>query len=59
MKTVTLRLRAEAEFKQLLQNAVKEGRAENMSELIRKAIFNFLSVGLDKPKPDLRKGKHD
>jgi len=43
MKTLMLRLRVEPEFKELLQKAVREGKAETMSELIRKAIFNFLS----------------
>ena len=39
-----LRLRVEPQFKELLQNAVKEGKAESMSELVRKAILNYLSV---------------
>jgi hypothetical protein len=44
MKTLMLRLRVEPEFKELLQKAVKEEKAESMSQLIRKAIFSFLSV---------------
>ena len=39
-----LRLRVEPEFKELLQNAVREGKAKNMSELVRKSISNFLSI---------------
>ena len=49
MKTVMLRLRVEPEFKELLQNAVREGKSQNMSELIRKAVFCFLSVKEAKP----------
>jgi Arc/MetJ-type ribon-helix-helix transcriptional regulator len=44
MKTVMLRLRIEPEFKELLENAVRNGRSENMSELIRKAVLNFLAI---------------
>jgi Arc/MetJ-type ribon-helix-helix transcriptional regulator len=44
MKTLMLRLRVEPEFKELLQRAVREGKAESMSHLVRKAVFNFLSV---------------
>ena len=43
MKSIMLRLRIEPEFKQLLENAVKEGKASSMSELIRKAVEDFLS----------------
>ena len=44
MKTLMLRLRVEPEFKELLQKAVREGKAETMSELVRMAIFKFLSI---------------
>jgi len=37
-----LRLRVEPEFKDLLQKAIAEGKAESMSELIRKAVYQFL-----------------
>jgi len=43
-KTVMLRLRVEPEFKQQLQNAIAEGKAESMSELIRKAVNKFLET---------------
>ena len=42
MKSVMLRIRVEPEFKQMLQNAVKEGKAESMSDLIRKAVRKLL-----------------
>jgi Arc/MetJ-type ribon-helix-helix transcriptional regulator len=42
-----LRLRVEPEFKELLENAVKEGKAESMSQLIRKAVTEFLK-GVEK-----------
>lgn len=42
MKTIMLRLRVEPEFKQQLENAVRKGKAENMSELIRQAVEKFL-----------------
>jgi len=41
-KSIMLRLRVEPEFKQLLQKAIAEGKAETMSELIRKAVTKFL-----------------
>jgi Arc/MetJ-type ribon-helix-helix transcriptional regulator len=44
MKTVMLRLRVEPEFKELIQDAVKKGKAESMSELVRKATLRFLST---------------
>jgi len=44
MKTVMLRIRVEPDFKELLQKAVSEGIAESMSELVRKAILDFLSI---------------
>jgi Arc/MetJ-type ribon-helix-helix transcriptional regulator len=44
MKTIMLRLRVEPEFKRLIQDAVRKGKAENMSELVRKATLNFLSA---------------
>jgi len=37
-----LRVRVEPEFKEMLENAVKEGKAESMSDLIRKAVERFL-----------------
>ena len=42
MKSIMLRIRVEPEFKQQLENAVRKGRAESMSELIRKAVTVFL-----------------
>jgi Arc/MetJ-type ribon-helix-helix transcriptional regulator len=39
-----LRIRVEPEFKELLENAVKEGKAETMSELIRKAVHKLLEA---------------
>jgi Arc/MetJ-type ribon-helix-helix transcriptional regulator len=39
-----LRIRVEPEFKELLENAVKEGQAESMSELIRKAVQKLLEA---------------
>ena len=42
MKSVMLRIRVEPEFKQMLQDAVKEGKAESMSDLIRKAVRRLL-----------------
>jgi Arc/MetJ-type ribon-helix-helix transcriptional regulator len=44
MKTFMLRIRVEPEFKQQLQKAVAEGKAETMSELIRKAVLIFLEA---------------
>ncbi|MEM3580430.1 MAG: hypothetical protein QXH40_00030 [Candidatus Bathyarchaeia archaeon] len=44
-KSIMLRIRVEPEFKQLLQKAVNEGKAESMSELIRKAVLKFLEIG--------------
>jgi len=43
-KTVMLRVRVEPKFKQQLQNAIAEGKAESMSELIRKAVNKFLEA---------------
>jgi len=37
-----LRIRVEPEFKQLLQKAIAEGKAESMSQLIRQAVYQFL-----------------
>jgi len=37
-----LRIRVEPKFKQQLEKAVRAGKAENMSELIRKAVKEFL-----------------
>ena len=42
MKSVMLRIRVEPEFKEMLENAVKEGKAESMSDLIRKAVKKVL-----------------
>jgi len=42
MKSIMVRIRVEPEFKQQLENAVKEGKAESMSELIRQAVEKFL-----------------
>jgi len=39
-----LRLRIEPEFKQQLENAVKEGKAKTMSALIRQAVEKFLET---------------
>jgi hypothetical protein len=44
MKTLMLRIRVEPEFKELLQKSIREGKAESMSQLIRKAIFSYLSM---------------
>jgi len=41
-KTIMFRLRIEPDFKQQIETAVKNGRAESMSELIRKAVTQFL-----------------
>ncbi|MGA2522937.1 MAG: hypothetical protein ABSF65_02145 [Candidatus Bathyarchaeia archaeon] len=43
MKTVTVRMRVEPEFKTSLENAVKEGKAKSISELMRKATNQFLA----------------
>ncbi|MEM3459597.1 MAG: ribbon-helix-helix protein, CopG family [Candidatus Bathyarchaeia archaeon] len=45
MKSIMLRLRVEPEFKQLLEKAIAEGKAETMSELIRQAVRRFLESG--------------
>jgi len=37
-----LRIRVEPEFKEMLENAVKEGKADSMSDLIRKAVRKLL-----------------
>jgi Arc/MetJ-type ribon-helix-helix transcriptional regulator len=42
-KTIMLRIRVEPEFKQLLQNAIAEGKAKTMSELIRDAVKHYLT----------------
>lgn len=44
MKNIMLRMRVEPEFKQQLEEAVKEGKAESMSDLIRRAVKDFLST---------------
>lgn len=46
MKTVMLRIRVEPEFKELLKKAVKEHKAQTMSQLIREAVINFLQGDL-------------
>jgi len=43
MKSIMLRIRIEPEFKQQLEQAVQDGKASNMSELIRVAVKEFLS----------------
>ena len=48
MKSIMLRIRVEPEFKEMLQKAVKEGKAESMSDLIRKAVKKMLeNKGVD------------
>jgi Arc/MetJ-type ribon-helix-helix transcriptional regulator len=42
MKSIMLRLRIEPEFKEMLQKAVKEGKAESMSQLVREAVSYLL-----------------
>ena len=42
MKSVMLRIRVEQGFKQQLVDAIKEGKAKSMSELIRQAVERFL-----------------
>jgi len=42
-KSIMLRIRVEPEFKAQLQKAIAQGKAETMSELIRKAVQKFLS----------------
>ncbi|MEM3641115.1 MAG: ribbon-helix-helix protein, CopG family [Candidatus Bathyarchaeia archaeon] len=44
MKTIMLRIRVEPEFKQKLEEAVRSGKAESMSELIRKAVLKLLET---------------
>ena len=46
MKSAMLRIRVEPEFKEMLQNAVKEGKAESISDLIRKAVKKLLETEL-------------
>jgi len=43
MKTIMFRIRVEPEFKEQMQEAVKQGKATSMSELTRKAVKEFLS----------------
>jgi len=43
MKTIMVRIRVEPEFKQQLEQAVKEGKAKTISALIRVALREFLS----------------
>lgn len=43
-----LRVRVEPEFKKLLQKAVREHKAESMSQLIREATLKFLREGDEK-----------
>jgi Arc/MetJ-type ribon-helix-helix transcriptional regulator len=42
-----LRIRIDQPFKELLEKAVKEGKAENMSQLIRDAVKNFLEKEIE------------
>lgn len=44
MKTITLRLRVEPEFKEQLTKAVEEGKAKSVSGLIRLAVSEFLKT---------------
>jgi predicted transcriptional regulator len=46
-KTVMLRIRVEPEFKKQLQNAIAEGKAETMSQLIRQAVKHYLQTNHD------------
>ncbi|MCS7114916.1 MAG: hypothetical protein RMJ15_06795 [Nitrososphaerota archaeon] len=48
MKTIMLRIRVEPEFKTKLQKAIAEGKANTMSELIRKAVTQFLECETQK-----------
>lgn len=42
MKTIMFRIRIEPEFKHQMQEAVRNGKAESMSDLVRKALKQFL-----------------
>ena len=42
MKTIMFRIRVEPEFKQKLEDAVRNGKATTMSELVRFAVEEFL-----------------
>lgn len=42
MKTVMFRIRIEPALKKKLKEAVTNGKAKNMSELVRAALANFL-----------------
>jgi len=42
MKSVMFRMRIEPEFKEKLKDAVRAGKAPNISELIRRALQEFL-----------------
>jgi Arc/MetJ-type ribon-helix-helix transcriptional regulator len=44
MKTIMLRIRVEPEFKEQLQEAINEGKAESISQLIRAAVTKFLET---------------
>ncbi|MEM3443124.1 MAG: ribbon-helix-helix protein, CopG family [Candidatus Bathyarchaeia archaeon] len=43
-KSIMLRIRVEPELKEKLEEAVKKGLAESMSELIRKAVLKLLET---------------
>jgi len=47
MKSAMLRIRVEPEFKEMLQNTVKEGKAESISDLVRKAVKKLLETELN------------
>ena len=43
MKSVMLRIRVEPEFKKMLENEVKSGKAKSISDLIRKALKFYIT----------------
>jgi Arc/MetJ-type ribon-helix-helix transcriptional regulator len=44
MKTIMLRIRVEPELKDKLQNAVRNGLAQSMSDLIRDSVSSLLET---------------
>ena len=42
MKSLMFRIRIDPEFKEEMRDAVKNGKAENMSDLVRRALEQFL-----------------
>jgi Arc/MetJ-type ribon-helix-helix transcriptional regulator len=46
MKTIIFRLRIEPSFKEKLQKAVAEGKAPNMSQLIRDSVEHTLQASM-------------